>query len=132
MSDRSNLKARHAAVANALANQRLEGLEPESKVVLDLQRFARGECDIKTVLKNFKARIPVAKYSDSGKDPYTYPDCDVLRNNLGLKDQAQLDTMESSFAAIRAAELAVDPIVGKFDLAHLQETTTAAPSVWGV
>jgi len=57
MSDRSNLKARHAAVANALANQRLEGLEPESKVVLDLQRFARGECDIKTVLKNFKARI---------------------------------------------------------------------------
>jgi cell filamentation protein len=64
----------------------------------------------------------VAKYSDSGKDPYTYLDCDVLRNRFGLKDQAQLDTMESSFAAIRAAELEVDPIDGKFDLAHLQET----------
>jgi xanthine dehydrogenase iron-sulfur cluster and FAD-binding subunit A len=57
MSDQSNVKARHAAVANALANQRLEGLEPDSKVVLDLQRFARGECEIETVLKNFQARI---------------------------------------------------------------------------
>lgn len=64
----------------------------------------------------------MAKYSDSGKDPYTYPDCDVLRNLLGIKDQAQLDTLESSFAAIRAAELEVDPIAGTFDLNHLQET----------
>lgn len=57
MTAKSNLRARNAAVANALANQRLEGLEPEAKVVLDLQRFARGECEIKMVLNNFKARI---------------------------------------------------------------------------
>ncbi|KGF62083.1 antitoxin VbhA family protein [Pseudomonas lutea] len=57
MSANINLKARQAAVANALANQRLEGLEPDTKVVLDLQRFARGECDINAVLNNFKARI---------------------------------------------------------------------------
>lgn len=64
----------------------------------------------------------MAKYSDSGKDSTTYPDCNVLRNHSGLKDQAQLDTLESSFAAIRAAELEIDPISGNFDLAHLQET----------
>ena len=64
----------------------------------------------------------MAKYSDSGKDPYTYPDCDVLRNRFGIKDQAQLDTVESSFAAIRSAELEVDPITGSFDFSHLQET----------
>jgi hypothetical protein len=57
MSDKSHLRARQAAVTNALANQRLEGLEPDAKVVLDLQRFARGECEINVVLNNFKARI---------------------------------------------------------------------------
>lgn len=50
-------KARQAAVNNALANQRLEGLKPEANVVLDLQRFARGECEISVVLSNFKARV---------------------------------------------------------------------------
>lgn len=56
---RSNItqKARQAAVNNALANQRLEGLEPEPGVVIDLQRFARGEFDISVVLSNFKARV---------------------------------------------------------------------------
>ncbi|MFP3852339.1 antitoxin VbhA family protein [Pseudomonas sp. W5-01] len=56
-----NLNARQAAVANALANQHLEGLEPDTKVVLDLQRFARGECDIDVVLSNFKARISIGE-----------------------------------------------------------------------
>lgn len=64
----------------------------------------------------------MAKYSDSGKDPYTYPDCNVLRNRFGIKNQDQLDTVESSFAAIRAAELELYPIAGSFDLSHLQET----------
>ena len=56
-----NLNARQAAVANALANQHLEGLEPDTKVVLDLQSFARGECDIDVVLNNFKARISIGE-----------------------------------------------------------------------
>lgn len=64
----------------------------------------------------------MAKYSDIGKDPYTYPDCNVLRNRFGIKDQDQLDTVESSFAAIRAAELEVDPVAGSFDLDHLKKT----------
>lgn len=54
---KTNQKALQAAVNNALANQRMEGLEPEARMVLDLQRFARGECEIGVVLSNFKARI---------------------------------------------------------------------------
>jgi cell filamentation protein len=62
----------------------------------------------------------VAKYSDNGKDPYTFPDSEVLRNLLGLEDQAQLDVMESSLVTYRTIELGLNPIDGKFDLAHLQ------------
>lgn len=54
---KTNKKALQAAVDNALANQRMAGLEPEARVVLDLQRFACGECEIGVVLSNFKARI---------------------------------------------------------------------------
>ncbi|WP_070356543.1 Fic/DOC family protein [Pseudomonas lutea] len=64
----------------------------------------------------------MAKYSQSGNDPYTYPGSDVLRNCLEIKDQDQLDTVESSFAAIRAAELESKPIAGSFDLKHLKDT----------
>lgn len=48
---------RTRAVRNAVAHQRLEGLEPDALAVEDLNRFARGECDINAVLTNFKARI---------------------------------------------------------------------------
>lgn len=54
---KSEMRTRQAAVRNALANQRLEGLEPDAMVVLDLERCARGEFEISTVLNNFKARI---------------------------------------------------------------------------
>lgn len=57
MLDEASLRARHAAVMNAIASQRLAGLEPDPTFVLDLQRFARGECELEDVLNNFKARI---------------------------------------------------------------------------
>jgi hypothetical protein len=57
MLDQATLKARHVAVVNAIASQRMEGLEPEAEFVLDLQRFARGECELKDALNNLKARF---------------------------------------------------------------------------
>lgn len=57
MHSKATLQARRQAVSNAIASQRLEGLEPEGMAVEDLQRFARGECEIGDVLSNFKARI---------------------------------------------------------------------------
>lgn len=48
---------RQQAVANAIANQRLEGLEPEAKAVDDLTLFAEGKCEIEDVLARFQQRI---------------------------------------------------------------------------
>lgn len=55
--DQATLRARQAAVRNAIASQRMAGLEPEAEFVLDLHRFARGECELEDVLNTFKARI---------------------------------------------------------------------------
>ena len=65
----------------------------------------------------------MAKYpvDANAKDPYLDPESGVLRNRLGITDQAELDKVEATFAAVRAYELAVSPVRGDFDLAHLRE-----------
>jgi hypothetical protein len=49
--------ARRAAVQNALASQRMEGLEPEPQVLEDAQKWARGEKTITQAIADFKARL---------------------------------------------------------------------------
>jgi len=61
------------------------------------------------------------KYAGDNGDPYLDKDTGVLRNLLGIKDQAGLDKAESSLSFLRANELREQPVKGKFDLAHLQE-----------
>ncbi|PQZ60011.1 hypothetical protein CQ050_26955 [Achromobacter sp. MYb9] len=63
----------------------------------------------------------MAKYPINAKDPYVDPDSGVLRNRFGISDQAELDRVEATFAAVRSYELAVSPVRGEFDLAHLQQ-----------
>ena len=41
---------------------------------------------------------------DSGPDPYCYPGTTVLKNRLGLRDQAALDAFEAMITAQRAEE----------------------------
>lgn len=48
---------RRSAVLNALASQRMEGLEPDPKVVEDAQKWARGEKTISQAVADFKARL---------------------------------------------------------------------------
>lgn len=55
-----------------------------------------------------------------GTDCYTYPDSGVLKNKLGLRDQAALDAFEADATAVRLLELAECPIQGRFDLEHLK------------
>lgn len=55
-----------------------------------------------------------------GTDRYTYPDSEVLRNKADLRDQAALDAFEADTTAIRLLQLNECPIVGAFNLAHLQ------------
>lgn len=55
-----------------------------------------------------------------GADNYTYPDSDVLKNKIGLREQAALDAFEADATAIRLLELTEHPVPGNFDLAHLK------------
>jgi cell filamentation protein len=61
------------------------------------------------------------KYAGDSDDPYLDKATGVLRNLLNVKNQAGLDTVESSLSFLRAAELREHPVKGKFDLPHLQE-----------
>lgn len=48
---------RRRQVANAVANQRLEGLEPDGATIADLERFAVGELEFFDVLARLKKRV---------------------------------------------------------------------------
>lgn len=53
-------------------------------------------------------------------DPYADPDSGVLRNLLGLSDPQALATAEADITAARLTRLAVRPLPGTYDLAHLR------------
>ncbi|NOT57743.1 MAG: cell filamentation protein Fic [Deltaproteobacteria bacterium] len=53
-------------------------------------------------------------------DHYLDADAGVLKNKLGIRDEALLATAEADYVAARSYELAQNPIAGRFDLAHLQ------------
>ena len=52
-------------------------------------------------------------------DSYCYPESDVLRNKLDIRNQAALDAFEADATAIRMVELIESPITGGFDFKHL-------------
>lgn len=53
-------------------------------------------------------------------DPYVDPSTGVLRNRLGISDRDELAQAEGDLSALAAYRLARKPIVGAFDLRHLQ------------
>jgi cell filamentation protein len=53
-------------------------------------------------------------------DAYLWPDGSCLRNKLGIRDASELLQAEAEWAAFRDAQLAVRPLAGKYNLAHLQ------------
>lgn len=53
-------------------------------------------------------------------DPYLYPGTDVLRNVPGLRNREQLAAFETAKTAQRIYELQRNPVVGRFDTAHLK------------
>jgi cell filamentation protein len=56
----------------------------------------------------------------SGNDHYIDPESGVLKNRLGITDEASLEAAEADFVAERSRELSQTPLKGRFDLAHLQ------------
>ncbi|WP_158844449.1 Fic/DOC family protein [Saccharothrix deserti] len=56
----------------------------------------------------------------SSEDPYLDPVSGVLRNTLGLTDQQECDYAEARLSTMRVEQLALAPLPGLYDLAHLQ------------
>jgi hypothetical protein len=48
---------RQQTVQNALASQRIEGMEPDAIVIEDAEKWVRGEITIDTAVANYKARV---------------------------------------------------------------------------
>jgi cell filamentation protein len=60
----------------------------------------------------------MSRYSDG--DEYLDPVSGVLKNRFGIVDLATLESTEADLVAARSREIVLNPIPGKFDLAHLQ------------
>lgn len=61
----------------------------------------------------------MSKYSTT-PDSYSDRETGVLKNRLGIKEEAALERTEAAFFMARSLELAREPIKGNFDLKHLQ------------
>lgn len=57
--------ARLAMVRNALANQRMEGLEPDQAVLEDARKWALGEKSISESIADFKLRLQIVSPKNS-------------------------------------------------------------------
>jgi cell filamentation protein len=53
-------------------------------------------------------------------DTYCYPGTDVLRNKAEITDAQDLDAYEGELSTLRSIEILENPVMGQFDLAHLQ------------
>ena len=51
---------------------------------------------------------------------YCYPDSNVLKNRMGVRDSERLSQLERRLTMLRLLELIDRPIRGKYDLKHLQ------------
>ena len=53
------------------------------------------------------------------RDPYLYPNTEVLKNKLGEMNNEKLNTIEAEYTSTRLKEIIYNPIKGNFDFDHL-------------
>jgi cell filamentation protein len=54
------------------------------------------------------------------RDPYLYPDTEILKNLLGIMDSRRLQEAESDYVTLRLSEIAEDGrVAGVFDFSAL-------------
>jgi cell filamentation protein len=51
-------------------------------------------------------------------DPYLYDDCNVLRNNFGIKNEAELEKAEVDISCNAIYEITISPLDGDYDFEH--------------
>ena len=56
------LAKRNLALENAIASQRLEGLEPDPQTIENLKCVVRGEFDVEESLRRLKERIHLGQF----------------------------------------------------------------------
>ncbi|UOR10920.1 Fic/DOC family protein [Halobacillus amylolyticus] len=64
--------------------------------------------------------MPNSRYG-SGSSRYCYVGTSILINHYDIMDDRQLESMEMMLATKRLSELQESPILGEFDLRHLQK-----------
>ncbi len=60
-------------------------------------------------------------YTYNWDNVYCYPNSDVLKNKLNIKDKNKLNIAERELTSLRLAEIEKNQIKGIFDLKHLQD-----------
>lgn len=63
-----DLSERRRAVVNAVANQRLEGLEPDPRTIAELERVAQGTLSVSDVINALRARIRAGEFRSPSAD----------------------------------------------------------------
>jgi hypothetical protein len=58
------LEKRNLALENAIASQRLEGLEPDTQTIEDLKCVVRGEFGVEESLRRVKERISFGQFRE--------------------------------------------------------------------
>lgn len=53
------------------------------------------------------------------RDPYLYPDSDVLKNKLSIETQEKLNDAEADYVAYRLRDIALNPLKGNYHTQHL-------------
>ena len=53
------------------------------------------------------------------RDPYLYPDSDVLKNLARIQDSEELKNMEADYTLLRLSEIAEDDSLERFDFQTL-------------
>nr|WP_300005260.1 Fic family protein [Tissierella sp.] len=53
------------------------------------------------------------------KDPYLYPNTDILINKFNIKDEDTINSLEADFSSSRLKDIIQEGVEGDFDLEHL-------------
>ena len=56
------LAKRNLTLENAIASQRIEGLEPDPQTIEDMQCVVRGEFDVEESLRRVKERVALGQF----------------------------------------------------------------------
>ena len=62
------IEARRTAVANAIATQRLAGLEIDAQTLADMDRYAQGEINLPEALAQLRQRVAASELAEAVQD----------------------------------------------------------------